>query len=177
MGILTRAGAWAAVLALTVTVAGCGPTGSGDPVELTDEDAYALAVRTYARYVDLAEQILADDEVPTDSLVAVLSGEELVQEVDAFQKGRDAGHRIVGEIAMRGERLIERRFGQGPTSEVTIGVCVDYSNAYRIDGVGAKTPVLSNATSRSKLVTVRIDSSVGRGHIIAQQNEGDFCLG
>jgi hypothetical protein len=175
MGISTRAAGWAAALTLAFTLTGCGPTGAEEPAELTDEQAYELAVGTYAEYVSLSGQILANDEFSLDSLVAVLSGEELTQEIDAFQKTRDAGYRILGNIGIRGERLIERRDVVGQTSEIDVGVCVDYSNAYRIDAEGREAPVLSNATSVSKRVTIRIDARVGSGHIIHQQNAGDFC--
>ena len=127
---MLRTRALALPLLLVLTLAGCGspplPRALGSPsVFASAEEALAAAIAAYERAVGLTDEVGRDGGEHPERLSAGLTGDYLLQSIEAFEYMSANGLRMVG---FTNPRDFELDLIQTDPTRVHVYVCEDISN-------------------------------------------------
>ncbi len=138
-------GAVALAAAFALLLGGCAPQSepvrpkpspSASPIFASDDEALAAATKAYAAYLAMSDQIAQEGGMNPERLSPLVSADWLPNEVAAFAKFSDSGHRQLGFSKFDHVQLQQLGKSDGGNEWVRIYLCLDFSDAQLVDSQG-----------------------------------------
>lgn len=112
------------------------PTASAAPVFASEEEALAAAEESYARYLAVADQILADGGIDPERLEDVATGSFLEAAVDGYVRFQSEGLRGTGSTQFRNMTVQSYYPESGNEGILAVYVCEDVTAVDVVDTNG-----------------------------------------